>query len=160
MQNAKPIVLFDIDDILFDTATFIESGLSEYKLYEEVTRTLDSLNSFVTLGIFSKGENQFQKTKLEKTGLLKFFNKENIYIFKDKNANLTQVVNKYRDSKVFLVDDRLEILYFAKNNAKQIFTVWVKRGRYVESQKPIAGFTPDAKVENLEEVVRIVKSNL
>jgi FMN phosphatase YigB (HAD superfamily) len=155
--NKKPIVLFDIDDTMFNTALFIQSGLSENKAYEEVMQTLESLSSFATLGIFSKGETQFQKNKLEKAEMLKYFKEENVHIFEDKNINLMQVINKYKRSKIFLVDDRLEVLYSAKKNMEQIFTIWAKRGRYAQNQQAISGFTPDAEVENLSEVARIVQ---
>jgi FMN phosphatase YigB (HAD superfamily) len=160
MQTSKPVVLLDIDDTLFNTALFIESGLSENKVYEDVRSVLENLNTFVTLGIFSKGEAQFQKTKLEKTDLVRFFEEKNIHVFDDKNINLAQVVEKYKDSKIFLVDDLLEVLSSAKRNDGKIFTIWMKRGRYAQGQKEIPGFKPDAQVDNLSEVVRIVRSNL
>lgn len=159
-MQTKPVVLFDIDDTLFDTANFKNSGLSEYNIYEEVAQVLEDLRSVATLGIFSKGETQFQKTKLENTGLTKFFKEENVHVFDDKNINLSKTINKYKGSKIFLIDDILYVLNSAKTNAKNIFTIWLKRGRYAETQKEISGFTPDAQVENLLEVGRIVKSNL
>lgn len=158
-SNRKPIVLFDIDYTLFDTAFFKQSGLSEHKIYSEVRQVLDSLSVFATLGIFSKGESEFQRTKLEETGILRLFKEENVHIFDDKDVNLIQVINKYRDSKIFLVDDKLGILYSAKKHMPKIITVWVKRGWYAQNQKEIPGFIPDAEVENLSEVVRIVQSN-
>jgi len=157
-MHKNKIVLFDIDYTLFDTAFFKQSGLSYHKIYEEVVKVLDALSTFATLGIFSKGETQFQKTKLEKTGILKHFREENINIFIDKDVNLIQVIEKYKDSRIFFVDDKLEILYSAKKHAKQVFTIWVKRGWYAENQKGIPGFKPDAEVENLSEVARIVRS--
>jgi hypothetical protein len=160
MQTSKPVVLLDIDDTMFNTALFIRSGLSDNKTYEEVRQVLENLNTFATLGIFSKGEVQFQKAKLEKTDLFNFFEEKNVHIFDDKNINLKQVVDKYGNSKIFLIDDRLEVLSSAKKNEKSIFVIWIKRGRYAKSQKLIPGFSPDAEVENLSEVVRIVKSNL
>jgi FMN phosphatase YigB (HAD superfamily) len=160
MQTSKPIVLFDIDYVLFDTAHFKQSGLLEYKIYGEVLGTLENLNNFVTLGIFSKGEMQFQQTKLEKTGIAKFFKEKNIHIFDDKNIKLTEVLDKYQSFKMFLVDDKLEILYLAKKHLGRVFTVWVKRGEYAENQKPIPDFKADFEVANLSEVVRIVQSNL
>jgi FMN phosphatase YigB (HAD superfamily) len=160
MQKSKPVILLDIDDTMFNTALFIKSHLSESKMYEDVRQVLDNLNTFATIGIFSKGEVEFQKTKLKKTDLFDFFNEKNVHIFDDKNINLKQTADKYRGSKIFLIDDRLEVLYSAKKNIKEIFTIWIKRGRYAESQKPIPGFCPDSEVANLSEVVRIVKSNL
>lgn len=158
-MNNKPVILFDIDYTLFDTDFFKESKLSEHKIYEEVIGVLENLKKIAVLGIFSKGETQFQKTKLEKTGMAKFFKEENVHIFDDKEINLTQVLGRYKNSKIFLVDDKLGILYAAKMYLKQVFTIWVKRGFYAENQKKILGFSPDAEVENLSEVVRIVKSN-
>jgi hypothetical protein len=160
MQKSKPVVLLDIDDTLFNTALFIQSGLSDNKTYEEVRQVLDNLNTFATLGIFSEGEIQFQKTKLKKTDLVKFFEEKDVHIFDDKNINLKQTISKYKDSKIFLVDDRLGVLFSAKKNEKRIFAIWIKRGRYAQSQKPIPDFIPDAQVANLSEVVKIVRSNL
>lgn len=159
LLNKKPVVLFDIDYTLFNTASFKQSGLSEHKIYAEVMQVLDSLNSFAILGIFSKGEDKFQKTKLEKTKMLKFFKEENIHIFDDKDANLIQVLEKYRNSKLFLVDDKLDILYFAKKHMPRIITVWVKRGPYAAAQEPIEDFIPTATIDNLSNLYRIVSSN-
>ena len=160
LSSKKPIVLFDIDYTLFDTALFKQSGLSMHKIYAEVTQTLDGLNNFATLGIFSKGETQFQKTKLEKTGMAKFFKEENVHIFDNKDANLIKIIDRYKGLKIFIIDDKLEILYSAKMYMDQLFTIWVKRGWYAENQKAIPDFIPDAEVENLSDVVRIVKSNV
>lgn len=160
MQFPKPVVLFDIDYTLFDTAFFKESKPSKHKIYEEVMQVLDSLNIVATLGIFSKGESEFQKTKLEKTGILSLFKKENIHIFDNKAINLIQVIDGYKDSKIFLVDDKLGILYSAKKHMDQVFTIWVKRGPFAENQREISGFKPDAVIEDLEEVVGIISKEM
>ena len=158
MQSAKPVVLFDIDYTLFDTAFFKKSGLLKHKIYEEVMQVLDSLNKIGVLGIFSKGEVEFQKNKLEKTGMTKFFEDNNIHIFSDKDANLIDVLGKYKDSELFLVDDKLGVLYSAKKHIDRVFTIWVKRGPFAQNQKPIPGFKPDAEVKDLKEIVSIVNS--
>ena len=155
----KKLVLFDIDFTLFDTRAFKDSQLTDYKIYEEVIAVLEEVSEFADLGIISKGEKEFQETKLEKTGMLKFFKEENIHIFEDKEANLTKIIDKYKENKIYLVDDRLETLYSAKNHLKDVFTIWVKRGWFAENQKELPGFKADAEVENLSEVVRIVQSN-
>lgn len=156
----KPIVLFDIDYTLFDTAYFKESKLLKHKIYNEVIEVLENLSKIAILGIFSKGETEFQKTKLKKTGMMKFFKDNNVHIFDDKDANLINVLKKYKNSnKLFLVDDKLGILYSAKKHMSQVFTIWVKRGPFAQVQKPIGGFSPDEQIENLSEIVRIVQSN-
>ena len=159
MQNTKPVVLFDIDYTLFDTRKFKDSQLQNYNIYKEVMGILMQLKNIATLGIFSKGETGFQKTKLIKTGMIKFFGENNVHIFDDKDANLINVLEKYKNSKLFLVDDKLEILCSAKKHIPQIFAIWVKRGPYAQIQEPIENFTPNVTIENLSNLYSIVSSN-
>ena len=159
MQNTKPVVLFDIDYTLFDTRKFKDSQLQKYNIYAEVMEILVQLKDIANLGIFSKGETGFQKTKLKKTGMLKFFKENNVHIFDDKDANLKNVLEKYKGSKLFLVDDKLGILYSAKKHLPQIITVWVKRGPYAQIQEPIENFVPSVTIENLSSLYSIVSSN-
>lgn len=159
IQHTKPVVLFDIDYTLFNTRKFKESKLQSYEAYEEVKRILMRLKAVARLGIFSKGKTQFQKTKLSKTGMLKFFKENDIHIFDDKNANLMDVLEKYKNSKLILVDDKLGILYSANKHLPQITTVWIKRGPYAQIQEPIEDFTPSATIDSLSNLFNIVLSN-
>lgn len=156
----KPIVLFDIDYTLFDTDFFKKSKLLKHKIYEETIGVLENLRKIAVLGIFSEGGLDFQKTKLRKTGIEKYFKKENMHIVLSKLDELRKTLEKYKDKKTFFVDDKLAILFDAKKMFPKVFTVWVKRGFYAINQKKIAGFKPDAEVENLSEVVRIVQNTM
>lgn len=151
------MVYLDIDYTLFNTSRFRESGFRIYNLYEEVIETLKRLRDIANLGIFSNGENEFQKDKLEKTGISVFFDKNNIHIYDDKDVNLVNVLSRHEGQKLFMVDDKLMILRSAKKSMPQITTVWVKRGPYAAAQESIPGFTPDAQVDNLSDIVKIVK---
>ncbi|MBF8249934.1 MAG: hypothetical protein HW400_535 [Candidatus Levybacteria bacterium] len=158
-MQTKPVVLFDIDYTLFKTGEFKDSHLQNYNIYEEVMGILSQLKNIASLGVFSKGEVEFQKTKLRKTGMIKFFQENNIHIFDDKEVNLLDVLEKYKDSKLFFVDDKLGILYSAKKHMPGIITVWVKRGPYAAIQKPIEDFVPSATINNLSNLYDIVSKN-
>lgn len=155
----KKFVLFDIDFTLFDVQAFKDSNLTKYAVYEETMRVLEGVSKIAGLGILSKGESELQKTKLEKTEIAKFFKEEHVHIFLDKEANLTKVIDRYKDYKIFLVDDRLDLLCSAKKYLKEVFTIWVRRGWFAENQKQIDGCKADAVVENLSEVAKIVQLN-
>lgn len=159
-MKSKPIVLFDIDYTLFDTAFFKKSKLSDHKIYEEVIGVLECLRKIATLGIFSEGNSDFQKTKLTKTGIEKYFEQKNTHIVLSKLDELRSILKIYEGAKTFFVDDKLSILFTAKKIFPESFVIWVKRGIYASNQKKIAGFKPDAEVKNLSEVARIVRSNL
>lgn len=152
----KKIILFDIDYTLFDTAQFKESGLTIYKLYEEVEEALKTLSFIAEIGIFSQGEGEFQREKLKQTLIHDHFKEENIHIFVSKDENLGNVLDKYKDREIFLVDDKLEVLKLGKDLNENVYAIWLKRGPFADVQEDIVGFTPDATIFNLSEAVAFV----
>jgi FMN phosphatase YigB (HAD superfamily) len=155
-MKKKIVVLLDIDYTMFDTKTFKESGLQNYSLYSEVLQVLEKLRGVVQLGIFSKGDTGFQNTKLNQTGIKNFFSQDNVHIFDDKDVNLNSVLEKYKDCRIFLVDDKLSVLYQAKIYNPTVFSIWVKRGPFAENQKPLENFSPDATIKNLSSLDQII----
>jgi len=157
MNNPK-IVLFDIDYTLFDTKAFKDSKLKNYYLYEEVLHVLEELVKVAELGIFSMGDTEFQNRKLVETGIANYFKDKNVHVFSDKEVKLKDMLDKYQQYKVFLVDDRLTVLHNAKTMMPSIFTIWVKRGPFAQVQGTIPGFAPNSEVFDLNEIIKIIKS--
>ncbi|MBI4096266.1 MAG: NTP transferase domain-containing protein [Candidatus Levybacteria bacterium] len=153
----KPVVLFDIDYTLFDTKTFKKSGLTEYRLYAEVKSILEKMKDFAEIGIFSEGENNFQRGKLKKTFIHSHFEENDVHIFLAKEDNLQHVLDKYAGREFFLVDDKLTILYNAKMLMPSVVAIWIKRGPFAESQKELEGFKPDAEIKNLSDILSIIR---
>ena len=91
--------------------------------------------------------------------ICKYFKRSNIHIFEDKNANLKEVLFKYKNSKVFLVDDKLLILYEAKLSMPSIVTIWIKRGPFAKNQKPVKNFSPDVTANNLFNLSAVIEDN-
>lgn len=151
-------VLFDIDYTLFDTRVFKKSNLEDFSIYEEVLDTLVTLSKSAKLGIFSEGGNEFQRSKLHRTDILKHFRQENVHIVPKKDDTVAEVMSRYKNNIVFLVDDKLSLLHLAKQLFPEIHTIWVKRGEYAENQKPIQGFIADYEVKNLQEIIPIIGS--
>lgn len=153
----KKIILFDIDYTLFDTDSFKESNLEKHSLYEEVRDVLQHVAKIADLGIFSEGKLDFQKTKLFNTDIHALFNKDLIHIVEKKDEILEKVLEKYKKRKLILVDDKLTVLYLAKKHFPNVKTIWVKRGKYALSQKLIEDFEPDGILENLSELMKVIK---
>lgn len=126
-------------------------------LYPETLEVVTKVAKGATIGIFSKGYDAFQRAKLLK--IAHFFEEQHIHINVSKKAMLQDVLDKYKDVQLYLIDDALEVLYGAKMKNKDIVTIWVKRGRYAVNQEPIAGFAPDVTVDNLRGIVRIISNN-
>ncbi|OGH39313.1 MAG: hypothetical protein A3B44_02420 [Candidatus Levybacteria bacterium RIFCSPLOWO2_01_FULL_38_21] len=155
----QKVVLFDIDYTLFNTDVFKETQLKKHSVYDEVYDVLKKLSKIARLAIFSEGETNFQKTKLHRTDIMKYFNEHDIHISKSKIDKLTPVIRKYSYGKLFLVDDKLSILFDAKRMLPKVFTIWMKRGMYAENQKEIKGFKPDFEVKSLKEIVSIIHNS-
>jgi len=129
--------------------------------YSEVKNTIISLSSIARLGIFSQGNEKLQGAKIYQSGFRNFIEKELTYLIKPKKIDFLPSLKKIHVSdKIFLVDDRLSILNEVKKQIPSVFGIWIKRGWYAENEEEIPNFSPDAEIENLSEVVKIVKSNL
>lgn len=159
MQTKKAIILFDIDYTLFNVDIFKKTRLREYSLYDEIGEVLANLSKIAKLGIFSEGEYIFQETKLIKTRIHEYFDKKDIHIADKKDIILDEILHKYKKNKVYFVDDKLTILHRAKKINSSLFVVWVKRGIYANTQRPIKNFTPDAIINNLNELIPIIQSS-
>ena len=155
-MKKQKIILFDIDYTLFNTDVFKETQLKKHSVYDEVHSVLENLSKVAELGIFSEGETDFQKTKLNKTDIKKYFKKKYVHIALNKKDEIRNILNKYSNKQLFLVDDKLTILYELKRVLPSIFTIWVKRGVYAKNQKEISGFKPDATVDNLKEIISLI----
>lgn len=153
-DRTRTVIFFDIDYTLFDTDGFKTSGLVLYKLYNEVNHTLNVLSKSAILGIFSEGEEAFQMQKLENTGIDKFFDRNNIYIFLNKKEHVQEVLKKYAGKNIFVVDDRKTMLECAKVKGVGVKTVWLKRGIYLSEE---SDYVPDYEINTVAEVLEIVK---
>lgn len=158
-MDKQKIILFDIDYTLFNTDIFKQSQLKTHSVYDEVHDVLKKLSKIAQFVIFSEGEINFQKTKLNKTDIKKYFNEQDIIISKSKVNKLRQILNRYSHGQIFFVDDKLSILFDAKKMLPDVFTIWVKRGIYAKNQKPIPGFKPDYEINNLKEIVSIIHNS-
>lgn len=155
-MTKQKLVLFDIDYTLFKTDIFKQTKRQKHSVYDEIYNVLEELSKVAKLGVFSEGDITLQKTKLRQTKIHKYFPPKYTHIVEIKDQNLKKILKKYKNNKLFLVDDKLTILHTAKKILPSIFTIWVKRGIYAQKQKPIPGFEPDAEVTDLQEVVKII----
>jgi len=155
-MDKNKLILFDIDHTLFDTETFKQSRLETYSLYEEVFETLTKLSKISRLAIFSQGEFDFQNTKLKNTKIDSFFKKEDIHVFQEKQLNFEEIFKKYSEYKIFVVDDRLDILAVAKKYLPSVSTVWIKRGPHAQKLTKVEGFIPDKEILSLQEILEFI----
>lgn len=159
-MKSRKIVLFDIDNTLFNTVRFKETNLQIFSIYEDVLETLTELSEIADLGIFSEGVLAFQQQKLYKTNIENYFLKEHVHIVPEKIHAIEALVEKYKNhNEVFLIDDKLPILPVVKKHFPSIVAIWIKRGEHAPHQPPIEGFTPDAEIYSLKEVIPLIKNH-
>lgn len=124
-------------------------------LYPETITTMQSLQKMdIVLGVFSTGNEDFQLAKISL--LTDFLDKRHIHIFSDKEEQVTEMVELYRDNKLFLVDDFVEVLKSTKDHNPDVVAVWMKRGKFAEKAIVPEGFEPDAVITSLSELLSLV----
>jgi FMN phosphatase YigB (HAD superfamily) len=149
----KKIVLFDIDDVLFKTNVFIQSGLKRFESYKDTKEALEKTKERAEVAILSKGEYNLQLTKLKNTGLIDFFDINNIFIVKEKNAEIESAILRFKDYIIFIIEDRLDNLSAIKKVNQKIKTVWIKRGRH---KNLVWDYKPDFTINNLNQILKII----
>lgn len=140
----------EIKKILFKSS-FFKKGF-----YNEVEKSLKLITKIAKIGIFSKGDKKFQLAKIDQSGFKNYFDKNYIYIKYNKLKFLPFLKKKHVQDKVYLIDDKPGVIDEVKGFMPNIITIWLKRGKYTEQAKEIDGFKPDATVDNLLDVVKIV----
>ena len=157
MEKENIVILFDIDHTIFDTEEYYASNFKNFSLHSEVVEVLQELSNFGTIGIFSEGERSLQELKLLQTKVNEFFKQDYIHIVERKKDSMRDVISKYKDKKLIFVDDRLDMLQYAKQSNPNITVIWLQRGYYADKQNAILGFSPDARATNLKEAGKIIK---
>ncbi len=100
------------------------------------TEIIKSMGNLVVIGIFSKGDREFQNYKL--SFIRDLLDTEDTYIFTNKIDKLPQVLGNYPDYKIYLVDDDIDVLIKAKELDPDIFAILVDRNNSYKENKNIA----------------------
>lgn len=154
LEFKKEKYLIKVEKFLF-AKDFFKKGF-----YPDVGVTIRILKDMVRLGIFSQGDERLQGAKISQSGLRHFFEKELVYLIKPKKLDfLPSLMTIHKEDKVYLIEDKLDVLHEVKKQMPSVFGIWIKRGWYAKNQKNIAGFIPDAEITDLKEVVEIIKKN-
>jgi FMN phosphatase YigB (HAD superfamily) len=135
-----------------------QAGLGK-NFYEETIAVLEEISKMATVGIFSKGDERFQKEKIK--SISRFLNEDNINITLDKYKKLPEIIKKHKDDRLVIVDDILKVLHTAKTLNEDIYTVWIKRevnNKYhLFNQEQLKDFSPDVIMSNLRELIPLIK---
>jgi len=136
---------FGFDELKVSKAFFDDDNFNDI-LYDDVIDCLKSLSDSYTLGIFSESFKDFQMLKLHKTGLLRYFNQDLIFIFQRK---LTEDSLKILPENCFIVDDNLPVIC-ALEETKRFKPVWLNRKTSDSSER----FPTVFNLKNIESILR------
>lgn len=143
-----------VSNIIFD------EELMEESLYEDTVEVLETLfkTPSLILGIFSAGLTHAQRLKIKKVE--NFLHADHIHIFEFKKHHaLAELLQKYTQYEVTIVDDMLHVLAEAKKLREDVQTIWIQRPERSFLDSHIDNFHPDSIIKSLREVVPVVLTN-
>lgn len=111
-------------------------------LFTKTISVLEKLKDNFDLGIYSQGFVDLQKIKIRSSGVDNFFEKEFVYI--DRNKLRADFVSKLPDGAI-IVDDKKEVVEKLKQ-LNRFKIIWINRN----DDEPIEGVTT---IHNLEELM-------
>ncbi len=156
----KPLLIFDLDDTLYDTSMRIDENtpnFAEMKLYPDAKNFLESSSSEKILVTY--GDVTTQEKKIETLGIRDYFSE--IYICRERQEKLDcfkKILGKYKIENlkaILVIGDRIdsEIKY---GNILGMTTVLLWRGKYKELKPKDENEIPDFKVQDFEELLKLL----
>lgn len=126
---------------------FQSIDLFEKSVYKD-TSVVKNLADLAIIGIFSQGEENFQKSKIAFLNAL--LNRDNVYIFPNKINQMKQAFNKYTGYEIFLVDDNLNVLTKAEDAYPNVYVILIDRNDRFGDNKGVT------KIKDLNELKSII----
>lgn len=134
---------------------FYDKNLYDACLYPEVKDVLKKLSekNDIVLGIVSRGEDSFQRRKIQ--AIANYFPNENIFISLVKTDLIHKILERF-PKNLYIIDDSAPFLYEVKKTDVSVFACLVeKENRY--ERKPVAeGFVADTVITDLGEILDII----
>lgn len=90
-------------------------------VFDESSEVLDTLSDW-NLGIYSEGTSKFQNNKFNSLGLLKYFDKNLVFIVDEKST--LEVIGKIPKGSI-VIDDKETVCQFLTNNG--VRAIWINR---------------------------------
>ena len=114
---------------------------------------LSKIQAEATIGIFSKGEINFQNKKIDK--FKEIIQPENVYIFEDKIIRISEVLKKYRTYKIYVIDDNINVLEGFKKIDSNVYVILI-------NNKQIENINSDINmvVENMQQLPELLVAKI
>lgn len=161
----KKIVIFDLDDTLYNEIDFVEGR--KLKPYMGTELTLQKLCDMgCTLGMITNGDLNTQVTKLRKLKLTKWFSSNNI-IYADREEFMKpatgmyeQVMKLFPDSEYYYVGNNLEKDFFPANKLGWVTICMLDNGVHIHKQDFTMAkeYLPKFSIHGISEVIKLIEN--
>lgn len=126
---------------------FWNIDLFEENMYKD-TSVIRDLSKVAKIGIFSKGDSNFQNQKL--TLFQDLLDDYNVHIFPNKKNKISEVLEKYKDFQVYLIDNQNDVLIKAKEILPEVYAILIDRNN---SNKAEGGIVKIISLNDLKSII-------
>ena len=126
---------------------FWDQKLIDKHLYKD-TDIFFQISTKTKMGVFSKGDYKFQKSKLKRFG--KLIRNADIHVFPNKIEKFLEILKNYSDHNIYLIDDEIDVLSEAKDINRNIFTILINR-----KKKHVKNDKIDLQISSLSQIQKL-----
>lgn len=161
-KKAKISGYFDPELLPPSYRDFFYKAQFKKHLFKNSISNLKELKKLGRVIIFSFGHSEYQKTKIESSGIGDIVGQKNIIVVQDKlkgTEKLIRDLQKEKYSQIVIFDDVAEVLEKAFNTNPQTVTVWIKYGKHknkVPLTRSAVTFEAGSFHESVEKIKRLV----
>lgn len=126
---------------------FQNVDLFKKSVYKD-TPVITSLANLALIGIFSQGDESFQRKKI--TFIKNVLDDDNVFVFPNKLTHAKEIFDEFAGFEIFLIDDNLELLKEIKKIVPSITEILIDRkGKYKDNNDI-------SKIYNLNELKPLI----
>ncbi len=158
------VVIFDLDDTLYNEIDYIEK--KKLTLYLGTELTLNKLQDMgCVLWMLTNGDQKIQWTKIKKLGLQKWFTKDNVLTSdvvgseKPDDGMYRKIMEKHPNAEYYYVGNNIEKDFLPANNLGWVTVCMVDNGRHIHPQDFTMAkeYLPKFKIYGISEVIKFVE---
>lgn len=138
-------------------SVFLTSPFKKY-LFPESTELVEFLRRWSRLVLFADGDMIYEPVKVSTLDFQSYYH--DLYVAEKKSDLFFDIDKIYKSSSMLYIDDQVRNLEYMKEFRSDTQTIWIRQGAYAEVKPKSSKFKPNFTVNNLTDLMDLMKTQI